>query len=231
MTEPMRRRRALMAQGSGSPIVPVSTLTAGDTVKVTESGSLVDFVYIGINNDGNALLLRGTNLTTQKQFNSTAGKPEYSGCTIDTWLKNTVKGYYTGLTSYFRNSNITYATYNDAFAETINTIQRDIYIPSAFEVTGSGNEGGTEFLPALKIFKNTTAANTARATGSVQWLRTEYSASSYPNRVRVIAANGSCTASVDFTQSSATNPRVRPVLSIDANTPIVNDGGNIIVGG
>ena len=231
MTELMRRRRALMevAANSGTPI---TTLTAGSAVKVLENGSLANFVYIGTNSAGNALLLRAEVLSTQKAFNSQSQKPEYENCQIDTWLTGTILQYYTGLTNYLVNSDITYANYNDSYVETIKTISRKIFIPSLYEMGGGGNEGGVNFVSALRTYTGATSDSNARkvASGYHQWLRTEYSNSSYQNRVSTVSNLGAV-GGTNFQQSNSTTPKARPVLSLSPNTPITTSGSDIIVGG
>ena len=149
---------------------------------------------------------------------------------MDSWLRTTVQGYYSAsLQAYMRDSTITYANYDSSYAETIKSLDRKIYIPSRYEMGGGGNEGGTNFLDALKTYKNTTNANTARTTGNMCWLRTEFSSSSYPDRVRVVASGGGVTNS-DFQQSSATGPRARPILSLATATPITRTEDGIVVG-
>ena len=226
----MIRRRALMSVGGSPSSEVISSLTQGQTVKILENGTFVEFVYIGLNSDGNAVVMRGTHLTNQRNFNSSAAQPEYQNSNLDVWLLNTVLPYYTGLQSYFVDSNITYANYDDSYAETILTIQRKIYVPSYYEVTGSGNEGGLNFLPALRTYKDTTTDNTARSTGTMYWTRTEFSSSNYPNRVIVVANNGACTRTSNFQASNSTSPKARPVLSLSPNTPITHSGNDIVVG-
>jgi hypothetical protein len=226
----LARRRAMMELlRKGDPI---STLAAGSKVYVMESGVLTEFVYLGINKSGNAVLMRSFPYNNQLPFNTTIQTPEYSASNVDGWLINTAKPKFTALSRYFRSSSITYSTYNSSHVESITTISRDIYIPSFYEMTGSGNEGGDNYLPALKTYKNTTNNNTARAVNNTAyWLRSEFSSSSYPNRVNNVEMSGNCVKTSSFSQSNATGPRVRPILSISAETPMRLANDIIVVGG
>lgn len=223
MTEILRRRRIMMAKKSGQLI---SSLAAGDVVKINENGSYVDFVFIGINTQNHAIVLRATNLTTQIAFNAQASKPEYANSQIDQWLQNTVLPYYSTISNYIVANNITYANYDDSFVESIVTISRKIYIPSYYEMGAGGNEGGMNFLPALKTYKDTTNENTARSTGANLWLRTELSYSGTENRVRIVSNTGA----FNYQQSNSTSPKARPVLSLSAKTPTSTVGADIYIG-
>jgi len=230
MNELMRRRRPLMVTADAG--VPITSLTPGVAVYATESGTIVPFIYLGLNSSDNACIMRAFCLTNQIQFNTAAAKPEYSGSNLDNWLRNTIRTKYTRLQKFMTKSAITYGTYDNSHVESVVTIERDIYVPSFYEVTGSGIEGGANYLPVLKTYKNTTNNNTARnANNTSYWLRSEFSSSSYSNRVNIVEASGNCTRNQSFQPSNSVSPKARPIISLLATTPIFEVDGKAVVGG
>lgn len=232
----MQRRRAMMAGSGGDSSYPITNLTAGTEVKISENGTLNPYIYLGTNTQGNAIVLRKLAMSTQKAYATAANKPEYANSQLDTWLINTITEKYTQkLKDNLVNSDITYATYDDSYAETINTISRKIFIPSKYELGGGGNEGGTNFLSALKAYKNTTSANTARATEqdggatfSYLWTRTELSNSSAQNKVQCYQRNG-ILGTNDYQASNGVNAKTRQMLSLKSTTPITDtDDGKVV---
>ena len=227
----LSRRRVLLVAGARKSHL-ITVLTPGDPVYVTESGALVPFIYLGLNTSGNVVVMRAFCLPDQVQFNTVGNKPEYSGSNLDKWLLNTVRQRYPLLRRYMAESSITNSVYDDSFVESVVTINRDIYVPSFYEVTGSGKEGGINYLPVLKTYKNTSSNNSARnANNTPYWLRSEFSSGSYPSRINIVEGSGACTRNQSFQPSNSVSPKARPIISLLQSTPIFSIDGRIIAGG
>ena len=224
-----------MAQ-SGAASFPIADLTAGTGVWITENTIQNLYYYLGTNGQGNAIVLRQNAISTQKAYATAANKPEYANSQMDTWLSNTVAARYSqALTDCLANSSITYANYDDDFTETIVTISRKIFLPSKYELGGGGNEGGTNFIDALKAARNTDNAKTARAclqdggaAFSYLWTRTELSNSTAQNRVQCYQANGTLDAN-SYQVSNSVNAKARPMLSLKSATPVTQTADGYVV--
>lgn len=218
MTELAKRRRALIA-GAGKG-VPISTLQPGSVVQVKENGTLVPFIYLGLNAEQKALILRKNCYTSKTRFGST---PVYNGSEIDNRLVNTYRPQYTNLLAYLSPSTINYVVYDKSYAYSLTTITRDIFAPSYYELTGTGPETGYNILPVLKTYKATANDNTARLSDVAYWTRSMFSNSSYPDRVNIVDQYGRCLRNSYFKPPSDANTGTRPILSLQPSTPVNQD--------
>ena len=218
MTELAKRRRAIMAgAGKGAPI---STLQPGIEIQVRENGVLVPFIYLGLNAEQKALILRKNCYASKARFGSS---PIYNGSEIDNRLVNTYRPQYTNLIAYLSASTINYVTYDASFVQSLTTVTRDIYIPSYYELTGVGPETGYNILPVLKTYNATTNDNTARLSNAAYWTRSMFASSSYDNRVNIVDQYGRCLRTSYFKAPTDKNTGTRPILSLQPSTPVNQD--------
>ena len=215
----------------------IADLTAGTLVYVDEtvSGTTehIPYIYLGIDEYGNARLLRQY-ASTQKRMNAT-NVASYDGCEADLWFENGETGFLSRFDSATINAlnytTIAYLDYNTSGDSTpqVMTIARRCFLLSYTELgwgaTSYGSEGAS-FLPALKTFYNTNTDNTARIgknesdTAVSYWVRSGISASSF----RHVSAGGAAGSY----NASYINGWLRPALSVASATSVSDEGADAI---
>ena len=176
----------------------ISQLTAGDKVYVDEtvSGVLnhVPYIYLGLDEGGNARLLRQY-AAIQKRMHS-SNVAAYSGCEADVWLEDEENGFLARFDAEtidaLVNTSIKYADYTqsgDNSAQIITIARRCFllsYTEEGWSAISAGSEGQSH-LDALKAFTGETGDNAARigynesGTAVYVWMRSAYSATSFRN--------------------------------------------------
>lgn len=218
----------------------ISQLTAGTTVYVDEtvSGTLthVPYYYLGLDEGGNARLLRQYLLDdNHKMVNAAGDAASYSGGLADTYLENTTDGFLARLDANTINAlnytSIAYVDFNQDPSGTAQlvTISRRCFLLSYTEMGGAATAAGSEgqsYLTALKTATGQSADNNARigytetgATAAIQWLRSGYSATQF----RYVAANGALNYGGGHNQY-----KFRPALSVNPNTAVSDEGAESI---
>ncbi len=215
----------------------ISQLTAGTKVYVDETVSgvtnHVPYIYLGLDEGGNARLLRQY-AAIQKRMHS-SNVASYSGCEADVWLEDEENGFLSRFDAEtidaLRNTSISYTDYNQSGDGTVQllTIARRCFLLSYTEegwsATAAGSEGQS-YLDALKTFTGETGDNAARigynesGTAVNVWMRSAYSATSF----RYVYNNGNAYSSY----ASDTGYWLRPALSIAPATSVSDEGADAI---
>ena len=222
----------------------IADLTEGTKVYVDETidGAVVHepYIYLGIDEDGNARLLRATAALVKRMHPTNVAS--YDGCEADVWLENEVSGYLSRFDAEtidaLRNTTIAYTDYNHSADGTVQllTAARRCFLLSYTEegwaATSAGNEGRS-YLPALKAYYlaehpdvSTVSDNEARigrnssGTAVVVWMRSGGSAASFRY---VNTAGGASSYYASFTGNW-----LRPALSVAAATSVSDEGADAI---
>lgn len=215
----------------------ISQLTAGTIVYVDEtvSGSTnhVPYFYLGLDESGNARLLRQY-AAIQKRMNAT-NVASYNGCEADQWLEDASSGFMSRLDAAtqqaLQNTTIKYVDYNqsgDGTAQVLSIARRIFLLSYSEEGYGNdpvGNEGSS-FLGALKAATGKTDANQARigynesGTAVTVWMRSAYSATNF----RAVSAGGSAS----YGNAASTSLWLRPALSVAPATSVSDEGAESI---
>lgn len=203
----------------------LSTLTAGTRVYLEETVddelSYVPYIYLGLSESGNCVLLREYCASNRRMHSSAVAS--YDGCEMDEWLE----GDGTGFLARFDEA--TLATFvssqikcYDITADEIVTIARRCYLLSYTELGyATTPDEGSSYLSALYTANDTTTANTARIAYNESlsavswWMRSAASETSF----RCVYSSGSASS---FSAAS-TSYYPRPALSVSPDT-LVSDG-------
>lgn len=229
MNDLLQRRAALESAGQTRSM---ASLAPGTELLIEENMEQIPYIYLGTDACGNAIVLRRYVLTPYHRMNATS-EIGYPASEMDSWLQNTVLSrYHARVLESLCETTISFSDYSpDApYTQVVSTASRKIFLPSYYEMGLGGNEGGTDYLNALKAYRNTDNSNTARigedAGGSAHsvWLRSAYSTSAYPNRYRLVMANGAGS----WGMPTAVN-YVRPMLSFHASTPVQKNANGFAV--
>lgn len=207
----------------------ISQLTPGTEVFLDEGVVHTPYIYLGLNTDGNAIILRA-DPWKQKRMNNTA-TAHYDGCEADVLLNSAEEG---GFLSLFDEAthNALNATSFELSDYTLDgtlqyvTLTRRVFLPTYAMLGYATRQGTPSFLDALKTYYNTTSANTARIardtseTAVVWWMADGYSASHF----RYVLTNGTAG------NFSATNAYcwLRPALSVAPATLVSDEGADAI---
>lgn len=193
--------------------ITLSQLTEGNIIMLNENSIKIPYIYLGLDESGNALLLREA-VYERRQMNS-SNITDYETSTIDTWLNNTF------LTVFDANTQAalvaTPIKVKNFSTGVISEINRKCFLLSytqlGFDNTGSEGES---ILPALKTFYDTNDDRTARLERSNRyWLRSAQSGSKY------YVSNEDGNAGNDDAVNN--NNYIRPVLAFNPKT-IVTTG-------
>ena len=210
----------------------LTDLSAGSTVYLDEtvSGttSHVPYLYLGLDDNGNARLLRCYAVLQRRMHSS--NRASYDGCEADRWLENTNTGFLSRFDAAtlqtLQNTQIKYVDYNQSGtgAAQVLTIARRCFLLSYSEegygIDPAGSEGSS-FLSVLERVTGKTG-NSARITynekGTIvsAWMRSAYSGTEF-RRVYLSGGNG-------IESASCADYWMRPALSVAPTTPVSEAG-------
>lgn len=222
----------------------ISQLTEGATVYVDEtvSGTTthVPYIYLGLDEGGNARLLRKYAAVQRRMHSSNVAS--YSGCEADVWLENAVDGFLSrfdaATINALANTSISYVDYTLNAEQTpqLATISRRCFILSYTEegwaATATGSEGKS-YLAALKAAyladhpeASSVSDNNARIGYNENdnavsvWMR---SASS-PANFRSVYTSGNAS----YNNATVTGFCLRPALAVAPATSVSDEGADEI---
>ena len=210
----------------------IADLAEGTLIYLDENGEHKPYIYLGIDDYGNARVLRQYAAISKRMHSSNVAS--YDGCEADLWLENEETGFLSRFDAATINAlvytTIAYTDYTksaDGTAQVLTIARRCFplsYTEEGWGATAAGSEGRS-FLPALKAFYGVTNDNTARIgkqeneSAVVVWVRSANSASQF----RYVYTNGNAA------QSDASNGHwQRPALSFAAATPVSDEGADSI---
>lgn len=208
----------------------IADLTEGTEIYIDEQGTEavehIPYIYLGIDDYGNARVWRKYCLSTRVMDSEAIAS--YGGCDMDIWLEDEEDGFLCRFNAEtincLVNTTIGYSDFTENQEGALSTIARRCFLLSNTEL-GYTNivDEGRSFLSALKTYYNTTDDYVARIPrtsneGSVQaWLRSGVNATQFSCE----HTNGYPSVRV---ANSAIPSNVRPALSI-APTTLVSDEG------
>ena len=188
------------------------------------------YIYLGTDESGSAILLR-KHCVAQKRMNS-ANIASYNGSEMDQYLENSATGFLSRFDAdtlaALRSTTIKYTDYNqspDGAAQVL-SVARRCFLPSFYEMGLGGNEGGRDYLSALKAYYNTTSDNAARTpsqengTNVSAWLR-----SAKTNTLFLCVSSTGVQVSYQATNA---NYWFRPALSVAPTTTVSDEGSEEI---
>lgn len=210
----------------------IADLAEGTLIYLDENGEHKPYIYLGIDDYGNARVLRQYAAISKRMHSSNVAS--YDGCEADLWLENEETGFLSRFDAATINAlvytTIAYTDYTksaDGAAQVLTIARRCFplsYTEEGWDATAAGSEGRS-FLPALKAFYGVTNDNTARIgkqeneSAVSVWLRSAYSASQFRSVYWLGNAN----------PNNATNGNwQRPALSFAAATPVSDEGADSI---
>ena len=211
----MARRRALMG-AQRDKIIPLQNVPVGALVKFGNSYSY-NLINVGVV-DGISLLLREKTLVQRSTGKSTAGNIDYDTSTLDNYLMGSsfYGSYPTSVKNVMRNFSVTYNA-SDGTNIVERTIQRKIFIPTRKQSIATDGVDGV-VLAALKIFKNTDVASTARIAKNSSG--TDYSWSIMDavstSKYYYIYTDGTLKSNASYNQGGVAP---RPLFAIDKTVP------------
>ena len=217
MNKLAKRRRALMA-GSGSNSFSISKLEEGTGLYLSENNTNVLYVYLGLDVNGNARLIRERLLGSARRMDSSKDHLDYDGTELDIWLSNTFPEFLTAkVRAALTNSSRSYI-YNNGTSN--KTIQRKI-APLTVSERNTGNNG---FQQALRTYYgiNSTRAMIGKTEGGSEkpyWLMDNPGT----NYFRVQFTDGNLNG---WPATNATAVWVRPVLAVLESSKVIKKGGN-----
>ena len=206
----------------------IADLTPGLAVYLDENGVHVPWIFLGLDNSGNARLLRHYAVVAKRMHSSNVG--HYAGCEADLWMENETDGFLSRFDAATINAleptTICMSDYtlNEAGTVEYPEITRRCMALSYKELGYGGSETDVSFLAALQTYYDTTNANTARIGRSSDetavnwWMRSGGSATQF----RVVNANGG--------GNNASNGGYwqRPAISVAPATIVSDEGADSI---
>ena len=176
----------------------IADLTPGTGVKIREtingSTKLVEYIYLGIDDDGNARLLRETAVCRRRMNNKCVA--DYDGCEADLWLEDAKDGFLSrfddATLAALRPTSICFRRVLPSGNTVFPLIDRRVFLLSSRELGVDGDEPGTCYLDALKKYYDTDDDWDARMAvdddrSAVNWwMRSGFSASQF----RFVYGNG-----------------------------------------
>lgn len=210
----------------------ISQLSAGTGIWIYESDTAVPYIYLGLDDSGNARVLRRY-VDSTRALNPVSNTPSYIGSDLDDYLQSTASD---GFLSRFdadtlaamQNTSISMADYttNASYDVEYPSTTRFAFLPSKKELGFTNgdlaNEPGQSYLSALLTYYQTDNWAAARTTKrNDQVTNADYWTRSGNNKTThgLINSSGG---------SNYTNPNsvrgVRPELSFLASTPVSPEG-------
>lgn len=208
----------------------IADLTPGVAVYLDENGVHVPWIFLGLDNSGNARLLRHYAVTAKRMHSSNVA--HYDGCEADLWMENEQTGFLSRFDAATINAleptTICMSDYtlNEAGTVEYPEITRRCMALSYKELGYGGSETDKSFLAALQTYYNTTNANTARIgrssdeTAVFWWMRSGYSASQF----RYVHAGGHAGNGYAANDGSWQ----RPAISVAPATIVSDEGADSI---
>jgi len=214
----------------------IADLTAGVAIYVDEIVNGVTthtpYIYLGVDEGGNARLLRQYVLPTQRM--NSVGTASYAGCEMDLWLEDSSNGFLSifdaDTLNALVNTSIKYVDYNQSADHTAQVLQISrrcfllSYSEAGFGDASAGNEGQS-YLSALQTFTGKTG-NAARIAYSQDnaaidyWTRSAHNASAF----KFVGKTGGS----DYSIATNGTRAPRPALSVAASTPVSDEGAEEI---
>ena len=212
-----------MMQTAGESVegVAISTLADGTGVMVLESGVAKPYIYLGLDLDGHARLIRYKLFGNARRMATTKEQLDYDGVELDTWLSNT---FITYLTHHVQNAladtSLTYACNNWAQNK---TIQRKVFCVSMSETGQISGEGGKNFRSAFEAYTGVSGnkslvAQNESGVAKPWWYCSQQNGSYY----RVQYTDGTLNG---WPATSTTAVWVRPCLSVLASAIVTEQSG------
>ena len=207
----------------------IADLTPGVAVYLDENGVHVPWIFLGLDNSGNARLLRHYAVTAKRMHSSNVA--HYDGCEADLWMENEQTGFLSRFDAATINAleptTICMSDYTLSEGGTVEypEITRRCMALSYKELGYGGSETDKSFLAALEAYYNTTNANTARIgrssdeTAVFWWMRSGYSASLF----RSVYTSGSA-----FYNAASYGNWQRPAISVAPATIVSDEGADSI---
>ena len=208
----------------------IADLTPGVAVYLDENGVHVPWIFLGLDNSGNARLLRHYAVTTRRMHSSNVA--HYDGCEADLWMENEQTGFLSRFDAATINAleptTICMSDYtlNEGGTVEYPEITRRCMALSHKELGCGGSETDKSFLAALQTYYSTTNANTARIgrssdeTAVYWWMRSGYSASLF----RIVLSNGYA----NNDNASSGGLWQRPAISVAPATIVSDEGADSI---
>lgn len=208
----------------------IADLTPGVAVYLDENGVHVPWIYLGLDNSGNARLLRHYAVTAKRMHSSNVA--HYDGCEADLWMENEQTGFLSRFDAATINAleptTICMSDYtlNEGGTVEYPEITRRCMALSYKELGYGGSETDKSFLAALEAYYNTTNANTARIgrssdeTAVYWWMRSGVSASQFRYVNTVGGASSGNATNGSFWQ--------RPAISVAPATIVSDEGADSI---
>ena len=203
----------------------ISDLIPGDVLYLDENSEHTPYIYLGLDESGNARILRQYCVTTKRMHSSNVAS--YNGCEMDSYLENESTGFLSRFDAdtinALQNTSITYTDYNQSSDGTVQylTIARRCFLLSYSELGYGGTAEGKSYLDALQTFTGKTGNNariayTPNGTAQNWWQRSAYSASQF----RFVYTNGNSYSG----NATSTGNCFRPALSVAPATPVSEQG-------
>ena len=169
----------------------IADLTPGTGVKIREtvngSTKLVEYIYLGIDDDGNARLLREAAVCRRRMNNKCVAN--YDGCEADQWLEDGKDGFLArfddATLAALRPTQICFRRVLPSGKAVFPLIDRRAFLLSSRELGVDDVEPGINFLDALKKFYKTDDDWDARMavdddrSAVYWWMRSGFSASQF----------------------------------------------------
>lgn len=219
----MARRRALMgAQGGSNLLVELKDLIPGSVVKFSKNSS-IRYIMVKSYTSGQVLLLREYCLGTKTMSNGTS-YANYENSQTDVYLSTTLYDAYDDRSkAKFMDFNFSFKAYNANGEQYTNELTRKIFVPSASMIKDTG-----VVTAALKAFRGTTSANTARkaytsaTSSSASWSTSTAYDQTHVSYVSTTGSDGN-NGGINIARN------VWPLFSIRANEKARLDGSEYIL--
>lgn len=213
----------------------IADLTEGTEIYIEETVSGVTthtpYIYLGIDEDGKARVLRKYCLGTKRMHSSNSAN--YDGCEMDLFLENTSTGFLSRFDAATINAlattTIKYTDYVTDSAGIVNSVARRCFLLSYSEMgygnAALGNEGRS-YQNALNVATGKTGNNakigrTSNESAVYSWMRSGNSAAQF----RFVFSSGSASTN---NASSSSNMYYRPALSVAPATSVSDEGADYI---
>ena len=219
----MNRRRALMgAQGGSNLLVELKDLMPGTVVKFSKDSS-IRYIVVKSYVSGQVLLLREYCIGAKNMSNGTS-YANYENTQTDVYLSTTFYDLFSDIDkARFIDFNFTFRAYNANGELYTNELTRKIFVPDSSMVSDTGI-----VTTALKAFRKTTSANTARkgytsaTSNSVAWYTSSAYDATHMTYVSADGANG-------FSGKLNNNKNVWSLFSLKANEKARLNGDEYIL--
>ena len=169
----------------------IADLTRGTGVKIREtvngSTKLVEYIYLGIDDDGNARLLREAAVCRRRMNNKCVAN--YDGCEADRWLEDKEDGFLArfddATLAALSPTSICFRRVLPSGNTVFPLIDRRAFLLSSRELGVDDDEPGTCYLDALKKYYDTDDNWDARMavdddrSAVLWWMRSGYSATQF----------------------------------------------------